>query len=197
VLLDPSTTVVDRPTPAELPDLLKDQVGQLNLPPPVSGVEPGVLAETVAVTAKELGPLLRGAAGGAKIVWSYGGSEVLVHLDRITAALAAGAVAVVVPVETNQTKRVDVPVVFAVGTEDQESGLLAATPARPAGPAIVVDRWGEALQAQAWEALLGVAIALAARAGTDVSGDPFVPAALRATPEAFIVVPQARHREVV
>jgi hypothetical protein len=129
-----------------------------------------------------------------KVVWSLGGNEVLVHLDGITAALADGAVAVVVPVETDQTGRVELPVVFAVGDARRDAGLLAATTSRPPGPALLVERWGEAVQALAWDALLNVLVALAARAGTDDRGDAFVPVALRASATQVMVVPQARHR---
>ena len=194
ILVDPTTTVVDRPTPAELPDLLRDRIGKLKLPPPVTGTKPGVVTGPLAVTAKELTALLRGATAGGKVVWSYGGNEVLVHLDGITATVTDGAVVVVVPLESDQTQRVDLPVVFALGSKERETGLLAATPARPPGPAALVDRWGEAVQALAWDALLQVAVALAARAGTDARGDPLVPISLRATPEGLLVAPQGRHR---
>jgi hypothetical protein len=196
VLLDPSTTVIERPGPAELPDLLRDRVGDLKLPPPVTGTKPGNVVDTVAVTDKELAGLLKGATQGGKVVWSLGGCEVLVHLDGITARSTSGAVAVVVPVESDQTGRVDLPVVFAVGTDERETGLLAATAARPPGPVALAGRWGEAVQALAWDALLQVAVALAARAGTDARGDPLVPVALRAGPDRFVVVPQARYRKL-
>jgi hypothetical protein len=195
VLADPATTVVERPGFSELPDLLRDRAGRVRVPPVVTGVPPGTLASPISVNATELTGLLRGTATDRKVVWSRAGSEVLVHVDGIEATLRDGAVAVTVPVETVQTGRVGLPVVFAMGTEDRDAGLLAATVARPPGPAAVVEPWGEAVQALAWQALLQVAVALAARAGTDRRGDPLAPAALRATAQAFVVVPQARHRQ--
>ena len=76
---------------------------------------------------------------------------------------------------------------------ERPTGLLAATARRPAGPRIVVDRWGEALTALCWRALLDAVAGVAAATGRDRDGSPLVVTALTATPDGLRVLPQARH----
>jgi hypothetical protein len=88
------------------------------------------------------------------------------------------------------TAHVDIDLV--VGTEDRPTGLLAAA-TTPRGPAVVVDRWADALVALAWQALLDTAAALSAAAGADVDGTPLIPTRWSASREGIAVGPQARH----
>ena len=204
LLTDPSRPLLlDRPPLLDVPVAIKDRLDRVVDVPVVTRVVPGTLAEPVAVDAGELTKLLQLALttpsdpalgkSRSRVVWTASGSEMLVLLDAVRAELTEGAVGVAVPVATEETGEVELPVVFAVGTGDAEAGLLAATTDRPSGPTVLVVPFGEAVVAAAWAALLQVAVALAPRAGTDRRGEPLLPAALRASPDAFSVLPQARH----
>ena len=129
-----------------------------------------------------------------EVVWSAGGSELLVHTARSTLSCSAGAVQVALLVSCDQLDGpMTVTVPFATGTEKDPRGLFLATVDRPAGPAVVVDVWAEALTAFAWECLLTLATELSAAAGKDSSGRPLVPAALGATDQALLVLPMVRN----
>ena len=86
--------------------------------------------------------------------------------------------------------RVEIDLV--VGTDERPAGLLAAA-TTPRGPAVVVDRWADALVAFAWQALLDTAAALSAAAGADVDGTPLIPTRWSASKKGIAVGPQARH----
>jgi hypothetical protein len=86
-----------------------------------------------------------------------------------------------------------VQIPFAVGTEDNPTGLVMAAFDRPSGPAVVVDAWGQSLTALAWSALVHLARSLCAAAGTDAAGEPLVPGYLSAMRDVLIVQPMAAH----
>lgn len=197
---------LDRRPVLEVPPAVRDRIDRVIDIPVVTRLPPGQLTEPVSVDAAELTSLLRlvfttpaDPAQGrtrTRVIWTVGPSEALVMLDAVRAELADGAVGVAVPLATEQTGEVELPVAFAVGDAEAEAGLLAATTELPPGPTALVVPFGEAVIAAAWAALLEVAVALAARAGTDRRGEPLVPAALRAAPLAFTVLPQAQHAEL-
>lgn len=129
------------------------------------------------------------------VVWVAGASELLVHTNGIGLACGPGLVVIGLPVACDQlTDGGFVQVPFAVGTEVAPSGLVMATFTRPAGPAVVVDGWAEALTAFAWEALVHLAQSLCAAAGTDAAGDPLIPGYVGAARDVLLVQPMARHR---
>ena len=129
------------------------------------------------------------------VVWEEGTAALAVGVAEADFAVEEGAVTVSLPVFCDQLPDVRdvVRVTFVVGTPERPAGLLAATPPRPEGPAVVVAAWGEALTALAWQALLDVAAGLAARTGTDTDGTPLVATALAAAKDHLEVLPQARH----
>ena len=73
------------------------------------------------------------------------------------------------------------------------AGLVAVTESLPRGPAVLADRWGDAVVAAAWRALLDTAHALALQAGVDTSGARLIPGAISSDGKTLSVVPQARH----
>lgn len=107
--------------------------------------------------------------------------------------LSNGLVVVLVPVRCDQTKGV-VRVTFAVGSPDRPRGLYAATETRPRGPALVVDTWGDALVAFAWQCLLGLFTGMAGAAGKDQRGNHLVPVEVAANSDGLVVVPMGRWR---
>jgi hypothetical protein len=136
------------------------------------------------------------AGGPDRVVWSEAGSEAIVHLGRTRAmTLPDGLMLIGISLETAESgpEPVELAVPFALGSARRLAGMLATTERRPRGPALLVDRWGEAVIATAWRALLDLAAAYAADSGRDLEGRPLVPAALMADPPRLTVVPRAMY----
>lgn len=132
------------------------------------------------------------------VTWTDGGDSLLVLLDTVRVSTTEGVVSVGVDVACDQLwaatgePRGHVDVDLVVGTGDRPTGLLAAA-TRPRGPAVVVDRWHDALVALAWQALLDTAAGLSAATGSDPDGTPLVPTRWVASRSGIDVGPQARH----
>jgi hypothetical protein len=167
---------------------------------------PGEVAEPVTIEAGLVQQLARLAALGAAgidgpegqptapgVVWVDGDRELFVLVTEVQVALAPGVVAVTIPVQCDQTGPTQVHVSFAVGTSKRPLGMVAASEQRPRGPRAVVDVWGDALLAFAWQVVLDVAAGTAAHAGQDTAGAFLLPAALASTRNGLTVLPQARH----
>jgi hypothetical protein len=127
------------------------------------------------------------------LVWTQGDDELAVLVDEVGVTTAQGAVAVDIPVRCDEAGRTTVRVRFALGSDARPAGLLAATDERPFGPPEIVDVWGEALTAFAWQIVLTTAVKLADSTGRDVDGPGLIPAALRATDTGIAVLTMARH----
>jgi hypothetical protein len=128
------------------------------------------------------------------VIWELGASALVVNVGELATAVEEGVVAVATPVLCDQVpRRGVVTITFAVGSPERPTGLLAATTQAPEGPQIVIDLWGEALVALAWQALLDSAAGIAAQAGVDTDGTPLVATALAAAKDRVEVIPQARH----
>jgi hypothetical protein len=167
---------------------------------PTGPLPDGEVADTIDVHEKDIGRLFSAALGvddrrrKKPVIWEQAGSELLVHLHGVRVAVLDGLVLVGVPIETVETKRVEVTISFAVGTPDRLAGMVVTTEAKPRGPAAIVDLWGEALIAFAWQTLLDVVERLAARTGVDVDGEPLLPGAIVANRGHLGLVPQAAHK---
>ena len=180
---------------------------------PRDPVPPGTPVEPLPVTARRGTGLVRAAVRGAAaaalgrrstdppldaVVWTDGADSLLVLLDTVRLSTAGGVVTVSLDVACDQlrvgrrTPQARVEIDLVVGTEERPAGLLAAA-TTPRGPAVVVDRWADALVALAWQALLDTAAALSAEAGTDVDGTPLIPSRWSASKRGIAVGPQARH----
>lgn len=194
VLVDPGIVITERPGVDVVPEMLRDRAERLRIPEPPRRLKPGTLVDPVTIEPKELSRMLRGAATDDQVIWSRAGSEILIVAKKVSVETTEGGVVVTVPIQTEETGAIEIQVPIALGTADRDAGLLASTSARPLGPAIIVDRWGDAIVAFAWQALLTVAIAIAAKTGADSRGDPLVPASLRSSEAGLIVVAIARHR---
>jgi hypothetical protein len=128
------------------------------------------------------------------VLWEEGADALLVEVGRVDVQLGDGVVSVLIPVRCDQLAEgaETVAVDFVVGTPERPTGLLAAA-MDPRGPRAVVGRWGEALTALAWQAVLESAGGVAGAAGMDHDGAPLVPVALTAGRTGVAVVAQARH----
>lgn len=156
----------------------------------------GTLGGKVSVKPQGLDELIRGALGAAttqRVVWRDGDSEVIVHLDRTRTATLDGLVLVGVSLECDETGVQEVTVPFAVGSPGMTAGMLGVTESEPRGHPLLVRRWGEAIVATAWRALLEVGQTLAAQAGTDEDDEPLVAGAFVAKPDGLEVLTQAQH----
>ena len=161
------------------------------------GITAGTLGEKVSVKPQGLDELIRGALGAAttqRVVWRDGDSEVIVHLDRTRTATLDGLVLVGVTVECDESGVQEVTVPFAVGSEGMTAGMLGVTESEPRGHPLLVKRWGEAIVAMAWRALLDVGQTLAAEAGTDEGAKPLVAGGFVAKPEGLEIITQAQHQ---
>ncbi len=166
--------------------------GAVPLPPP----KPGGLAEPVVLKGAEVDTLLRAALAEDQdqaVLLTDGDDELLVDPGRTRTIVGPGLLLVVLAVDCDQTGPAEVTVAFALGSDQLTTGMLAVTEQIPRGPVVVVGRWGEALVALAWEAVLTVAAGLTRHAGSDVDVLPLVPGALLAERGLLTVVPQARH----
>jgi hypothetical protein len=180
---------------------------------PDGPVKPGTPTEAVPVEAKQATGMLRAAVRSAvaasmgqrptdpppdAVVWTDGADSLLVFLDTVAVSTADGVVTVGVDLACDQVRAVTgaprshVDIDLVVGTKERPTGLLAAAPT-PRGPAVVVDRWHDALVALAWQALLDMSAALSASAGTDTDGSGLVPTRWTASKEGLTIGPQARH----
>lgn len=127
------------------------------------------------------------------IAWVDGANQLAIVVAELDLELADGQAVVVVPVRCDQVEG-PVRVTFALGSPDRPRGLYAGTERRARGPQLVVDTWGEALVAFAWQCLLGLFTGMSAAAGKDASGDYLVPVEIQANSDGLVVVPMARHR---
>ena len=179
---------------------------------PADPLPPSGVGAVVPVTPTALGSLVVAAAGQAlpsaqtggsapdAVLWQQGVDALLVRIAAITSAVGDGWVTVTIPVTCDQTQgpagtppSQPVTVTFVMGTGDRPAALFAAAPSRPDGPAVVAERWADALTALAWRALLDTVAGIAAAAGRDTDGSPLIPAAVAATAKGLLVQTQARH----
>lgn len=130
--------------------------------------------------ASSVTPPMSGTAGRPlKIVWVDAGSDVLVHLDSVKTKLGDGTLLVSVDLESDQTGRASVVVVFALGRAGDPAGLLAVTDETPRGRGILVARWGAIVKNAVWAALLGLVSDFAAERNQAPSGFAASTAGLR------------------
>lgn len=179
---------------------------------PADPLPPGIVAAPVPVDPKQTAGLLTIAARQAalaatgarlpadpaqlpaSVLWQDGADALLVELAGIDVQVGDGLVTVSIPVQCDQLPngREIIQVDIVLGTPGRPTGMLAAA-AEPRGPRVVVRRWGDALLALAWQALLDAAGGVAGAAGTDQDGAVLIPAALTASPNGLAIVAQARH----
>jgi len=160
-----------------------------------SEIKPGTVVSPVTITSRRLSGFVRQAAAapGNRVVWTSRSGEVLALLGKTRADTRQGIVAVGITLESEETGATELTVPLRVGDGKTEAGLVAAASLLPEGNIRLAQLWGEAVVATAWQALLDVAVTVAAGLGTDQLGEPLRPAALRATDEGLTVVPQAAH----
>lgn len=98
-----------------------------------------------------------------QVVWRSGPHAVLVHAERVQARLLEGWLVVGVDLETDQTGRCVLELVYFLGSPQDGDGAGAAVrinaPSREA--AMLAEIWGDDLQRVVWDAVLdGIQLAL-------------------------------------
>jgi hypothetical protein len=136
-------------------------------PPPPFGPPPKIPdhfdapALSAAVGLRLTGTSANGAALtapiGNKVVWVDGGDEVLVHFDSLQIKILDRMILVSLDLESDQSGRTPLIVSIALGNDSDPAGLVAVTDEYPRGDGSLAARWGDAVQAALWSALLGIA----------------------------------------
>jgi len=88
------------------------------------------------------------------VVWSDGGSELAVYPSTCAVRLGAGWMVVAVDAETDQTGRVTLQLVFAIGKAGESDGLRVASALAVADPSGLLSHWGPDLLQGAWSGVL-------------------------------------------
>lgn len=193
-LLDPKTLneVLERLQP-----LIETEPIEPGQTLPVRMVAPDALS-TISVTAAIDAAGLRPSSTEDEIsvVWTDMDDELVVHVGGVSTSTGDGFVDVTIPVECDQTGRVDVVVTLVTAHPDHPFGAMFATTHRPHGPRAVIDVWSEALIAFAWSTVAMSASLIAASAGRDRDGRQLAPTSIVATKHGLGVVPMAEHRFV-
>ena len=164
---------------------------------PSGPLPPGEVLDPIEVGNDDFQELIHTAIGVTdkrrrnQVIWEQAGSELLVHLGKTRVQVVEGLILVGLTVESNESGQVEVTIPFAVGRSGRLAGMVVTTEPKPRGPTIVIDRWGEALIAAAWQAVLDVIATLSARAGVDEEGSPLLPGAIMAEDNMLRVVAQA------
>jgi hypothetical protein len=129
-----------------------------------------------------------------EVVWVQGDSELAVVVAEIDIKLADGLMIVLLPVRCDQIGPATIEIFFATGAPRDPAGLFASTYRRPNGPPVIVEAWGEALVAFAWQCVLGLLSGVAGATGKDKRGNILVPVEFTATGNGLEITPMARHR---
>lgn len=178
----------------KLLDALEQRCPGLVRPEPIPAGEPG---PEINLDSKQTTALFAAAAratvGADRVLWDDGENRLLVLVADVRADIDDGVIVVRIPVQCDQVKKAEVQVAFAVGSEKQPAGMLAATETRPRGPADVVDIWREPLIAFAWQVVLRMTTVLSAESGTDRDGAGLIPLSLTASRKALSIRTLARH----
>lgn len=156
-------------------------------------IDPKQATELIRVAAKRAAGLYR-PTKRTEVVWVEGDSELALGMAGVRVRTDDGLITVHLPVRCDQSGETEVQVVFAVGAPDRPAGVYASTFRTPIGPPVIVDAWGDALVAYAWQCVLGLVSGIAGAIGKDSRGNVLVPAELSATRRGLQIVPMARHR---
>jgi hypothetical protein len=90
------------------------------------------------------------------VVWQVGDHAVLIRSDRVRARLLEGWLVVSIELETDQTGRQQLELVYRLGTRESGGGTGAAVKINAATPEALAlaEVWGADLQRVVWDAVL-------------------------------------------
>ena len=189
------------------PRVLKQVLARLQKVAGATGVTPGRTVPTVVANVDALARLLPAAMVAAAgldrattpvpappLLWDDGTNQLLVHITDATVRVGAGFIDVVVPVACDQAQGAQVVCTFLTATPDRPGGVVWATEDRPRGPAVIVNRWGDALVALCWRAALELVRVVSVAQGTDTFDRPLVASTVVATADGLAVTAMGAHR---
>ena len=130
-----------------------------------------------------LNPLARRA------VWRSGSQAVLIYADRTQARLLRGWLVVGLELETDQTGRHQLELVYFLGAAEDGDGTGAAVRINAAtrDAAMLAEVWGDDLQRVVWDAVLDAIQLALQRARADHPNEPLTLRGFLATPEGLQV----------
>jgi len=88
------------------------------------------------------------------VVWSEDGSEVVVHTSSLSVDIGDGSLTASIEMSCDQCPRSAIIASFFLGKSDDLSNLNGVREQAPAGPKILVGRWGRPFQDVVWSAML-------------------------------------------
>ena len=164
---------------------------------PSGPVPEGQINPPVTLRDRDISRLIRAAvmpeSGARTVLWRKAGAEVFFHPRQTCVEIRQGLIVVGICLESCETKSAILTVPFAVGTEQRLASTIMVTEQRPRGPELLVELWGEAVIAVAYEAVLQVISGIATASGSDELGQQLKPGAIIAGDDELTVVPQAFH----
>ena len=88
------------------------------------------------------------------VVWSEDGSEVVVHTSSLSVDIGDGSLTASIEMSCDQCPRSAIVASFFLGKSDDLSNLNGVREQAPAGPKVLVGRWGRPFQDVVWSAML-------------------------------------------
>jgi len=88
------------------------------------------------------------------VVWSEDGSEVVVHTSSLSVEIGDGSLTASIEMSCDQCPRSAIVASFFLGKSDDLSNLNGVREQAPAGPKVLVGRWGRPFQDVVWSAML-------------------------------------------
>ena len=124
-----------------------------------------------------------------RVVWRSATHAVFIYADRIQARLLRGWLVVGLELETDQTGRQPLELVFFLGAAQDGDGTGAAVRINAAtrGAAMLAEVWGDDLQRVIWDAVLDAIQVALQKARRDHPNDPLTLRGFLATPEGLQV----------
>ncbi len=127
------------------------------------------------------------------VIWQLDEAQVFFYPDKTKVEIADGLILVGIVLESVQTGQATLTVAFATGRNGQLSGTVMTTEEHPRGPELLVNIWGDAVIAAAYDAVLQVTNGIAAEVGNDLQGQVLRAGAIVTTKKGLGVIPQAYH----
>lgn len=125
------------------------------------------------------------------IIWRENGSEVRFWPDKTVVDIQEGLILIGIVLEAQETGEQTLTVPFATGTEKRFAGTVMTTDQKPRGNERLINIWGDAVIAAAYEAVLQVVSGIAAETGIDTKGQNLRVGAIIAKQGILSVIPQA------
>ena len=124
-----------------------------------------------------------------RVVWRSAAHAVLIYTDRVQARLLRGWLIVGLELESDQTGRQPIELVFFLGSPQDGDGTSAAVRINAASreAAMLAEAWGDDLQRVIWDAVLDAVQIALQRVKRERPNDPLTLRGFLVTPEGLQV----------